>query len=449
MAKIKNIYLKITFVISLLIAIFILIQLFEYNAKVTKKFKRFVPNKIRWVIKDIHYWYIETFGVNFKYKEKKIILSSNNKVFNFQKFTNSFIDYQGRRAYLAIKDDKIFLVLGTGLILSTKIDNFFFKEDVKFKNINTNIKKLIKYKKFYHNSSYGIKGLLVDEKNIYLSLSNEKKKNCFNISIIKSSLKPNELNFSTLYETEKCIDVSNSYGAFQPIQSGGIMDNFNDKELILSVGDYRFRDKSQSNSSDYGKILKVNKITGISKIISKGHRNSQGLFFDKDEKIILSTDHGPSGGDEINIHKNLNIVNNYGWPISSYGKHYPSTSKELKGKGRPPLHKSHTKYGFKEPIIYFTPSIGISQIIKVSDNLDQDFNKQYFVASLGKEKKKDGKVNRSRSLHHIVLDKNFENVIYKDRIEIGSRIRDLKYYKKKKIIFAYLEKDGSIALINK
>ena len=47
-----------------------------------------------------------------------------------------------------------------------------------------------------------------------------------------------------------------------------------------------------------------------------GHRNPQGLLFDKQNNIILSSEHGPTGGDEINI---ITENSNYGWPIASYG----------------------------------------------------------------------------------------------------------------------------------
>ena len=66
-----------------------------------------------------------------------------------------------------------------------------------------------------------------------------------------------------------------------------------------------------------------------------GHRNPQGLYFDKENNKIFSTEHGPSGGDEINIIKqNLNETPNYGWPISSYGDHYPGRIDKFKKIGK-------------------------------------------------------------------------------------------------------------------
>ena len=60
----------------------------------------------------------------------------------------------------------------------------------------------------------------------------------------------------------------------------------------------------------FGKILKINKNNGEYSIVSKGHRNIQGMYFDDKNKIILSTEHGPKGGDEVNINKNIDGLTN-------------------------------------------------------------------------------------------------------------------------------------------
>ena len=70
--------------------------------------------------------------------------------------------------------------------------------------------------------------------------------------------------------------------------------------------------------SIFGKILEIDLNTKEDTIFSSGHRNPQGLeiFLQNGNKILLSTEHGPQGGDEIN---NIKFNKNYGWPISSYG----------------------------------------------------------------------------------------------------------------------------------
>ena len=90
---------------------------------------------------------------------------------------------------------------------------------------------------------------------------------------------------------------------------------------------------------------------------------------------------------------------NYGWPISSYGEHYKKTKGKIK---KYPLLKSHKDHGFIEPIKYFTPSIGISEITKVKDD-------QYIFSSL-----------RAKSIYFFNLDKNnkFSNL---EKVELGRR----------------------------
>ena len=96
-------------------------------------------------------------------------------------------------------------------------------------------------------------------------------------------------------------------------------------------------------------------------MISFGHRNPQGLKFVKGENLIINSEHGPKGGDEINFNylDKTSEEKNYGWDIASYGTPY---------NGPDLFKKSHSKYGFVEPAIYFTPSIGISELLYFEKN---------------------------------------------------------------------------------
>ena len=94
--------------------------------------------------------------------------------------------------------------------------------------------------------------------------------------------------------------------------------------------------------------------------------------------MILVTEHGPDGGDEINlIEINKENIPNYGWAVASYGEHYGGKSLLNYEKYKKyPLIKSHKNNGFIEPIKYFDPSIAISEITGLS------FNKSYVASSL-------------------------------------------------------------------
>jgi hypothetical protein len=80
----------------------------------------------------------------------------------------------------------------------------------------------------------------------------------------------------------------------------------------------------------------------------------------------------------MNINPSTTKIKNYGYPISSYGEHYgyPSPGVNYKYE-EAPLYKSHKQFGFEEPIDYFVPSIGISDIEKVENKL--------LVGSLGSD----------------------------------------------------------------
>ena len=76
---------------------------------------------------------------------------------------------------------------------------------------------------------------------------------------------------------------------------------------------------SQKKNSIFGKVLYIDENTRKSRVFSMGHRNAQGLLVNNHKKFILSTEHGPRGGDEVNL---ILDGKNYGWPIYSYGKPY-------------------------------------------------------------------------------------------------------------------------------
>ena len=176
-----------------------------------------------------------------------------------------------------------------------------------------------------------------------------------------------------------------------------------------------------------------------------GHRNVQGLKYDKNKKLIISTEHGPIGGDEINLNKlKTNRILNFGWPQASYGDHY--TSEKEKRYILAPLYKSHIKHGYEEPLAYYTPSIAISEIENVNDLFLNSENKfeDYFVGSLGKNLD-----NGQLSIHHLKIDYNKSEIIKYDIIRIKERIRDINYSQELKAVLMFLESSGSIGILEK
>ena len=194
---------------------------------------------------------------------------------------------------------------------------------------------------------------------------------------------------------------------------------------------------AQDPNSINGKIVKINKNSKQIKILSMGHRNVQGLFHDKDSDFIYVSEHGPQGGDEINIIKDLTKIVNFGWPISSYGEHYGYPTKDnSKIYKLAPLKKSHKAHGFTEPAIYYNPSIGISELIIL-----KILNKKILITSALGYDASEGDM----SLHLFNLNNN--NLSKYKVIPLEERVRDLIYLDEKKIIFLFLESSASIGVI--
>ena len=371
-----------------------------------------------------------------------IFNKSINEKLTFSKFKTQDIlfsknGYALGSSYLEFNDNKIYLASGNGIFAYSEFNG----KIEKLKIINSNIKSIVTYDKFYETSQYGIKDILIYEGNLYVSFFNEKFKDCYNLSILKSKLSTENLNFSLFYEPKKCIKKKNKYGEFWAHQgAGGRMVPYKNNQILFTTGDFRYRTLAQNKDSDYAKILRINLTNGESKIVSLGHRNPQGIFYNMKYDYIISTEHGPKGGDEININKNPDVkIKNYGWPISSYGDHYAKHyTKEQIAKA--PLHKSHKKFGFEEPIKYFVPSIGISEIIMISDELSEH---EFLVGSMGSEIKEG-----DLSLHYIKLNKNKTKVIDHNIVTIGERIRDMIFLKEKKIALLFLETSSSIGILS-
>ena len=153
------------------------------------------------------------------------------------------------------------------------------------------------------------------------------------------------------------------------------------KQIIqpfFTTGDFRNRPLAQNIDSNFGKILKINTQTKKTDIVSLGHRNPQGLYYSKKFDFILSTEHGPKGGDEININiKPFLKVKNFGWPISSYGDHYAKHYSQ-KILDEAPLNKSHKKFDLKNQL-----NILIHQLVLVGYFFKQ---KRYRVFNWGNGK---------------------------------------------------------------
>ncbi len=128
---------------------------------------------------------------------------------------------------------------------------------------------------------------------------------------------------------------------------------------------------------DDGRVPQDNPFVGIEgampEIWTYGHRNAQGLAIDPVTGNIWQHEHGPQGGDELNLTKK---GVNYGWPVIGYGVNY--------GVGTP-IHESTTKEGMEQPVHYWVPSIAASGLMIYNGDAFPQWKGNIFAGGLSGE----------------------------------------------------------------
>ena len=364
-----------------------------------------------------------------KIKKEKEIELSNNKILQKYKILNGF--YTGINkikpgGYVDFYKNHIIIMSARGILAH----NNDLNNNNTFKQIKNNIDDFISLDQ-YKNDLSKLLDLFIYDNKIFISYADEIKENCLNTSVLYANMNYEDIKFKKLFSSKQCIQNPKG-GYFFGARSGGRLENFDKNHLLLTTGEYGNRDLAQEKDNINGKVIKINIHNSSYQIVSMGHRNPQGMYFDKDQNLVLLSEHGPYGGDEINL-IDINQIDyddplNFGWAISSYGEHYDAKTKENEEMYRKyPLYKSHKKYGYIEPIKHFSPAIAPSQIIKINEN-------KYILAGM-----------KSKSLFFFELDNKIGIKNLKE-VKIFERIRDLKYHKK--TIYLFLEDTGSIATIS-
>ncbi|MFK7782858.1 PQQ-dependent sugar dehydrogenase [Psychroserpens sp.] len=159
---------------------------------------------------------------------------------------------------------------------------------------------------------------------------------------------------------------------------------FDDKGyLFFTIGERGNRDENpQDITRDGGKIYRlhddgqipednpfINKKNAKTAIYSFGHRNPQGMVIHPETRAIWTHEHGPKGGDEINI---IKAGKNYGWPVISYGVNYSGTR----------FTDITKKEGMEQPLHYWDPSIAPSGMEFISSDKYKGWKGNLLVGSL-------------------------------------------------------------------
>tara|TARA_B110000003_G_scaffold276490_1_gene323278 strand:- start:17233 stop:18657 length:1425 start_codon:yes stop_codon:yes gene_type:complete len=360
---------------------------------------------------------------------------SNLEKFQTTSIVSGVVDMGGGTSFIKEYENNIYLVSSKGII-SYLQKSEIEENNLKFTSIPSNIVDVIGYQDFFDKWGVGIKSFIIHENKIYISFTDMPNDNCYTTSIIVSQLNKNYLNFTDFFRTNECIKEKNSYGEFAAIQGGGKIELYKNNEILLSIGDYRYRDMAQNEESIFGKIIAINLDTRKHRLISMGHRNVQGIYYDNKNDLIYMTEHGPKGGDEINFlnfkNEDRKKVPNFGWPISSYGEHYgkANTEKNLKKYKKAPLNKSHINFGFIEPLKYFNPAIAPSTILKIKKNNET----KILLGSM-----------LEKSIYEFNLDHK-NNIIDNKIIFLGDRVRDFIYLEDIKKLLIFLENSASLGI---
>lgn len=226
---------------------------------------------------------------------------------------------------------------------------------------------------------------------------------CYGIGVYQADLSssggtlPVSIKFEPFFESDVCNRDFNGHA------SGGRIEEL-DGRLLLTIGSYDlnlYGDISipQSPNNVAGKVIAINENADYD-VLSMGHRNQQGLEVVSGD--IFITEHGPMGGDEINV-----IIGNgehYGWPFVAFGFDYDYVQRFRLNNVSP----------FILPSYYFTPSIGISQLVFYDASRLPRWTNKFIVSSL-----------KDKSLYLLDFNPETKSFISSERIHIGSRIRDL------------------------
>ena len=209
-----------------------------------------------------------------------------NSSFKVTKFKS--VDPIGR-GYFDIYENKLFLMTGDGKILFIPIKKIN-KKRLTFKKVKSNFKNIIGVGYGKHRFVI-VKNILIKNNKIYVSIAKKVNEKCYVSSILVSDLDINKIFFREFFSTNECSLYNNLGG-------GGNLHSYKKNTILMALGDWNYAEryklnKAQNTKSLFGKIIAIREKTKEYKILSIGHRNQQGLFYDEKNDVIFSTEHGP------------------------------------------------------------------------------------------------------------------------------------------------------------
>jgi glucose/arabinose dehydrogenase len=201
-----------------------------------------------------------------------------------------------------------------------------------------------------------------------------------------------------------------------PVHYGGRMAFLGDGTLAIGLGDgFDYREAAQRLDSHTGTIVRIrsdgsvpddNPFVGEEgaqpEIYSYGHRNVQGLVFDPAAGRLWAHEHGPRGGDEVNI---VVAGRNYGWPVATFGVDYSGAR----------ISPYTSRPGMEDPVLHWTPSIAPSGMALYRGAQFPEWDGDLLVTALV-----------AREVRRLELEG--DRVVAQEPLfaEVGERLRDVK-----------------------
>jgi hypothetical protein len=218
------------------------------------------------------------------------------------------------------------------------------------------------------------------------------------------------------FKSSPCVSMgytptSSSQSPFQSAvqHAGGRMQIINKHSAYLTIGDLGFDNLfDREKRGDLGSVFRISK-KNVTRI-SQGHRNPQGIVLLNNKDLIVS-EHGPKGGDEINI---IESGVDYGWPFVTYGTEYTPDDYIIPAQ-------TETHEGYRKPIKQWNPSIAPTELIQIPT---QKFGKYSGGIAMG--------TLRENSL--VFMRYENKNITDTEIVYIGARIRDLEVLPDKRLI---------------
>lgn len=197
---------------------------------------------------------------------------------------------------------------------------------------------------------------------------------------------------------------------------GGRLAWLPDNTLVLTLGDgFDYREQAQRRENHIGSIVRLNPDGSVpednpfaasdqyqDEVYSYGHRNVQGLVYDNEQDRLIAHEHGPRGGDEINV---IRPGANYGWPITTHGLDYT-------GARVTPFQE---REGIEPPLLHWTPSIAPSGMALYRGDLFPQWQGDLLVGGLV-----------TRQVHRVSLENGQANEVGTLFGELDERIRDVR-----------------------